>query len=54
MTSEKTSVFDELRFELDLMHLLAGCEASVMTESVGATAAARLASDLTQISSAMQ
>jgi hypothetical protein len=54
MNSDRTPVFDELRFELDLMHLLAGCETASAPESMGKNAAAHLASELTQLTSAVQ
>jgi len=51
MTSETVRLYHELRFQLDLMHLLDGCEEADMTQSgAGATAAADLATELTQIS----
>jgi hypothetical protein len=50
MTSERSNIQDELRFGLDLLHLLAGCETSSPADSVGAAAAANLAADLSQIS----
>lgn len=49
MTSERSNIQDELRFGLDLLNLLAGCETSAAADTVG-VAVANLAADLSQIS----
>ena len=55
MTSENSQIFDELKFQLELMHLLDGCEQPCAAKpGAGASAAAVLAADLTQVSPALQ